>query len=194
MLLQAAADAYRANEAGRASEGLKLWPGGPFDPLGLAEDLDSLTELKAKETKNGRLAIMSMLAYAVQVIVPGEGPAETRAACTAHALGANGLSLALMGQVTPSPLAIFAACGHNAAELSAWYGFDCSEWLVLERPTSVYVTGVYPGDYGWGTADLGAGQITMEQYRKAKLIHARWALLDIMGCLALEILAKFTCS
>ena len=98
MLLQGAADAYRANQAGRASEGLKLWPGGPFDPLGLDEDPDSLTELKAKETKNGRLSIMSMLAYAVQVIVPGEGPAENWAACTAHVLGANGLSLALMGQ------------------------------------------------------------------------------------------------
>ena len=194
VLLQGAADAYRVNQAGRASEGLKLWSGGPFDPLGLAEDLDSLTELKAKETKNGRLAIISMLAYAVQVIVPGEGPAENWAACTAHALGANGLSLALMGQVTPSPLAIFAAYGHNAAEFSASYGSVCSEWLDPERPTSVYLTGLYPGDYRWGTADLGADQITLEQYRKAERIHARWALLDIMGCLALEVLAKFTSS
>ena len=80
----------------------------------------------------------------------------------------------------------------SAAKFSAWYGSDCSEWLDPERPTSVCLTGVYPGDYRWGTADFGADQITLEQYRKAKLIHARWALLDIMGCLALEIVAKFT--
>ena len=192
MLLTGAVQAYHANQAGPASEGLKLRPGGPFDPLGLAEDPDSLTELKAKQTKNGRLAIISMLAYAVQIIVPGEGPAGNWAACTAHAPGANDLSLALMGQVTPSPVAMFASCGHNAAEFSAWYGSDCSESLDPERPTSVYLTGVYPGDYRWGTADLGADQITLEQYRKAELIHARWALLDIMGCLAREILANLT--
>ena len=87
---------------------------------------------------------------------------------------------------------MFAACGHNAAEFSAWYGSDCSEWLDPERSTSVYLTGVYPGDYRWGTADLGADHITLEQYRKAELIHARWALLDIMGCLAPEILANLT--
>ena len=116
MLLQGAADAYRANQAGRASKGLKLWSGGPFDPLGLAEDPDSLTELKAKKTKNGRLVIISIVAYAVQVIVPGECPAKNWAACTARAFGANGLSLALMGQVTPSPVAMFATCGHTAAK------------------------------------------------------------------------------
>ena len=142
VLLTGVVQAYHANQAGPASEGLKLRPGGPFDPLGLAEDPNTLTELKAKETKNGRLAIISMLAYAVQIIVPGEGPAGNWAACTAHAPSANNLSLALMGQVTPSPVAMFAARGHNGAEFSAWYGSDCSELLSPERPTSVYLTGV----------------------------------------------------
>ena len=172
-------------------EGLNLRPGGPFVPLGLANDPDSLTELKVQETENGRLAIFSVLAYVLQVIVPGEGPAANWVACRAHLLGTNGLSLAVMGQFAPSPVAMFAASGHNAAEFPAWYGSDCSEWQNNERPTSVYLTGVYPGDYRWGTADLVDDQTTLQQYREAELIHARWAVLQIMGSLPPEILAKF---
>ncbi|AEC09778.1 Chlorophyll a-b binding protein CP29.3 [Arabidopsis thaliana] len=52
----------------------RIYPGGYFDPLGLAADPEKLDTLKLAEIKHSRLAMVAFLIFALQAAFTGKGP------------------------------------------------------------------------------------------------------------------------
>merc|ERR1719476_137184 len=94
---------------------------------------------------------------------------------------------------SPMPATARRTTASSAASGSEWYGADRPKWIgpFSEDSTPAYITGEYPGDYGWDTAGISSDPEQYEAYREIEVIHSRWAMIGSIGCITPEIIAKY---
>eukprot|EP00963_Diacronema_lutheri_P013374 scaffold2636_cov340-Pavlova_lutheri.AAC.36 len=81
----------------------------------------------------------------------------------------------------------------QAREESPYFGPNRPKWLgplPFEYPE--HLNGIqYAGDYGFDPLSLGREPEALDKYFEIELLHARWAMLGIVGCIVPEVLDMF---
>ncbi|KAK4804007.1 hypothetical protein SAY86_003824 [Trapa natans] len=89
----------------------------------------------------------------------------------------------------------FKAMAEKARKESFWYGAERPQWLgPIPYNYPVYLSGEYPGDYGFDIVGLAKDRVAFEKYFNFEILHARWAMLAALGALlpeALDLLGAF---
>ncbi|XP_077216003.1 chlorophyll a-b binding protein 7, chloroplastic-like isoform X1 [Tasmannia lanceolata] len=86
----------------------------------------------------------------------------------------------------------FKALAESAREESFWYGKERPLWLgPIPYEYPAYLTGEFPGDYGFDVAGLSKDPVAFQKYFNFEILHARWAMLASLGVLIPELLDHF---
>merc|ERR1719473_1447096 len=96
----------------------------------------------------------------------------------------------------PKPVKTPAKKGGSSrpGEYPLWYGnarrLFLPGGLLEEGDYNPVLDGTLPGDYGFDILNLAKDKETLEKYRAAELIHARWAMLGLVGVTVPEAIAS----